>query len=194
MKYLLTICPRCRARFYVKVSSEPTLSVTCPYCRMYYHDRTDLGNIKEADYAWELYRGLYPRPDNDLGDRKMLKICGGLLLASIPFFLIPLLYISLVAGNAAGEYSSTIIGVAFAGFIYLAIILAGAFSSINTYSFAVSLTGSIFAVLNSFLVALLMTYRAVTDEYCFAMLFPLLLAFIAMSMILKNKKGFSTGY
>ncbi len=194
MKYLFTKCPRCGARFHAEVLSEPMVSVTCPYCRTYYRDRTDLGGIREADYSWELYSGLYPNPKRDLGDKRLLRISGGLLLASVPFFLIPLLYMLVAAGNTSGEYSSLIIGISFAGLIYLAIIFAGALSSINTYSFAISLTGSIFAVLNSFLVGILMTYRAYSYDNCFAMLIPLLLAFAAMSIILKNKRGYSMGY
>ncbi len=194
MKYLLTICPHCRARFYVEVSSEPTLSVTCPYCRAYYHDRTDLGNIKEADYSWELYRDIYPKPDRRLGDKKLLKASGVVILGAIAFLLIPLLYLLIDIEYFSGSDASFTSGMAFASLIFLAIMFAGALSSLNSYSFAISLTGAIFAIINSVLVGLLMSFRTDMNGYCFSMFVPMFVALIAIFIILKNKKAFSMGY
>ena len=175
-------------------------NIVCPYCRHRYTDRLDLGGIKEADYYWELYRGLYPPTENNLGNRRHIRWVGYLQIFALPFLLIPLFHYIFhghILELGSEEYS-TILGIVLTSFIFLLASFAGIFSCVKAYSFAISLTGSIFLLLTTFLVMLLsatgMFLASFMVWFCYGTLIPIAIASYSTSLILNNKKGFSKGY
>lgn len=192
MKYLLTRCPRCRAAFYVEVGEGQSVDVTCPYCRYQYGDTVRERYVKEGDYYWELYKGLYPHPKGDLGNRKFLKISGLLLLFTVPFFLFPMIYVFDIT-----SLSNTLGGIGLASLIFLTFVIAGGLSSLKSYSFAISLTGSIFAILDSLLLGVVSSSPFIENtlnDVCMIFIVPLLISFIVLLLTIKNKRGFKRGY
>ena len=200
MKHLFTKCPVCYSRFYHEFHGVTETNVVCPYCRHRYKDRLDLGGIKESDYYWELYRGLYPPTENNLGNRKHIRMIGYLQIFALPFLLTPLFHYIFhghILELGTDEYSITL-GIVLAGLIFLTVSFAGIFSCVKAYSFAISLTGSIFLLLTAFLVMVLSAsdvfLAGVTDWFCYGTMIPIAMASYSLSLILSNKKGFSKGY
>ncbi len=200
MKHLLTKCPICSAKFYHEVQDGPVTTVVCPYCKHRYTDRTDLGGIKDVDYHWELYQGLYPPVEEKPFNKRELTMNGMLQIAALPFLLVPLFFFLFSARppDMALEDHYIILGIALAGLIFLAIACAGILSSVRVHSFAISLTGAIFMILCSMLVIALIGagyYEGnFTDSLCYATLIPIAIASYSLSVILRNKKAFNTGY
>ncbi len=200
MKHILTKCPICSARFYHEVHDDPVSTVVCPYCRHRYTDRVDLGGIKEVDYHWELYHGLYPPVEDDFGSKKQLKINGLLQIIAVPCLLVPLFLILLSGPGSEMTWEDyyVVVGVVFAGLIFLTFTCAGIISSVKSHSFAISLTGAIFMILSSLLVIALLNMGVYTgsfvDGLCYATLIPIAISSLSLSIIIRNKKAFSTGY
>lgn len=193
MKYLFTRCPTCGLRFYVEGASETELDIICSRCNTRYSDRTDRGFIKEADYSWELYGGIYPNSDRRLGDRRQMDICSSLLITTLIFYLVPIVYAFIYVMGSDVRNPSAISGFALAATMYTVVIVAGTYSCLRRYSFALSFSGAVFGVLNFFLVSMILIEMDLSWAYCFLMFIPVISSFVAISLILKNKRIFSLG-
>ncbi len=195
MKYLLTYCPRCRARFYVDEDEkeEGKIKAHCPYCNLRYKDIWDQSRVTDAKYKWELYRGLYERVKFSRKRGLHLK-SGGLLLFSI-FLLFTL---SMFSVFFIDSFSTIYQGVGLGAFIFSLFVVLGAFNAYKRNSFVISLAGSIFAILGSIIWGSL---SFVDDHIFFNDLFSLLyllvcliLSFTALILIVKDREGFDFGY
>jgi len=202
MESLLTRCPYCGANFYKNVPDDEELTsmdLECPYCNYTYRDMIEESRIKNHDFYWEIYSGLYPiiRLDNHKNSR--LLIGGILLLLTLPFFIYGFSQLFL-PGNLSG-YSGTelnsIYGLGLAGLIFLIFILSGVISAIKGYSFVLSLSGIIFALLSSVLwyyLTLNLSPNIFGDFTSLFLLVPQILAIISLTFFIRNRRSFKLGY
>ncbi|MEF8873132.1 MAG: hypothetical protein V5A88_00505 [Candidatus Thermoplasmatota archaeon] len=195
MKNLLTHCPRCRAHFHVNEENRVAekVQVTCPYCGFNYRDLWEKRRVKETKYYWELNRGLNPYPGPGGGKESRLKIGGGFLLLAVAFFTLG--SVSLFLFEDLSVFRG---GVGIAGSFFLVLTIIGALNTFRARSFAVSLSGGIFAVLGSVLWGGLnsdSSFFLLGDTppalYLFSSLF---LSLSGLILIIKNRKMFHYGY
>lgn len=202
MKSLFTQCPYCGASFYESVPEEEEmhyLKVECPYCNNQYRDNVNYNRIKKHDFYWEIYSGLYP-PMQKNKNKKSRLLIGGLLLAlTIPFFIFGLMQI-LIPSNLSGISGTEInslYGIGLAGFVFLIFVISGTISAIKCYSFVISLSGIIFALLSSVLwytVFLELNSNLFTNFSEILLLGPQIMAIISLALIVRNKSSFKLGY
>ncbi len=195
MKHLFTHCPRCRGQFYVEEEKRRGgyAEVVCPYCRLNYRDVWDGSRTRKAEYYWELYSGLYPYLRLRGGSRKQLKIGGGLLLFSLFLFSLGIVSVFLLEGVT--ELRG---GIALGGTVFTMILTLGAWHTYRGKSFAVSLTGCIFAILNSFLWGGLNYDKGFLAlgalPPVFYLLITLFISSLALILIVMNRNVFRYGY
>ncbi|GEM_PF-2041349 len=195
MKNLLTHCPRCRAQFYAdgKNRFNDKIQVYCPYCGLSYRDRWDEPRVKETKYYWELFKGVYPFTAAN-GDKKFhLKIGAVFLLLTVVLFSVGLVSLFLFEGLSAERG-----GFGIAGAIFIVMTLMGVFNAFGARSFVVSMTGAIFAVLNSIVWSVLNSDRGFIllggippSLYLLSSLF---LSLVGLILFIKNRKVFRYGY
>lgn len=201
MKSLLTRCPYCGAHFY-KNTPENDISyvnIICPYCNYQYKDSIDEERIKKHDFYWEIYSGLYPPIKSEIHKKSRLTISGVLLLLTLPFFIYGLsqIFFQGALSSLSVVETNTIYGVWLAGLIFLLFVIAGIISALKRYSFVISLSGIIFALLSS--VLWLYIYQRLDQHmfdnfYQLLMFGPQILSLISLTLIIKNRKSFKLGY
>jgi len=198
MKYHLTWCPRCRNRFYVEADEKKRYDIVCPYCKYRYEEEAHPSRIKEVDYYWELYDGLYSSLRKGFGKDYLLNICGTLMFVIMGLFFIELyaLRTNLFIIPKTME-EATMMGLGLAGMIFIIFLIVGAWSCLKKYSFALSSVGAFFGALNSIFWFVL---RQMGPNYgdgtgaCLLTTMTFILSLISLYLIIKNKKMFSIGY
>ncbi len=195
MEKLYTHCPRCSSGFYVDVEKEEgkKLEVRCPYCNYRYKDIVDYNNIKEIKYNWELYDNIHIGLLSNDGGPFQLKIAGISLLSAVILFSFGM--ISLLVFDSFDLVHKSI---GLAGSVFAFFVVLGLFNSFKNRSFVLSFTGSIFAILGSFIwgylnsqVDFLLFSQQFSVFYTFLGLF---LSFLALFLIVKNRFTFDFGY
>ncbi len=200
MKVQFTVCPTCRSSFYHKVFDEGTNDVNCPYCRYHFRVPFDRRHVREVDYYWEVYSGLYSPLNEGGGRKKHLTAVGLILLLTIPFIMLPFYY--MIAPGFLSDLSranlSMFIGAFLALIVFLLFIVIGAYNSLKARSFALTLSGGIFSLLATGLSGMIITLPAFRNTFvrsgCSLMFIPLLLSLVAIFLCISNRKRFSLGY
>lgn len=202
MKSLLTRCPYCGASFYKNAPEKEVdgyIGIVCPYCNNKYKEILDDNRIKEHDFYWEIYSRLYPKIKSNRQKSSRLMICGFLLALTIPFFIYgfsQLLFPENLS-NLTGAEINQIYGIGIAGLIFLIFVISGVISAFRRYSFVISLSGIIFAILSSILWFYI--YRALSISLLgnfsqFLMVGPQILSIISLALIIRYRKTFKLGY
>ncbi len=198
MKYLSTWCPRCRNKFYVKADEKKRYDVVCPYCKYRYDEEAHPSRVKEVDYYWELYDGLYSPLRRGFGKDYLLKISGALMFVIVGLFFIELYALRttmFIIPSTMEE--ATMMGLGLAGVVFMIFLIVGAWSCIKKHSFALSSVGAFFGALNS-IFWLALRQMGPKSGYgfqgCFLSMIAFTLSLISLYLIIKNKKMFSIGY
>lgn len=199
MKLMFTQCPRCYASFYEEVGDEYRIHLKCPYCGYTYFDQAAPERVEDVDFYWEVYSGLYPHPKDNIGNPGVNRIISLVLAASIPFFLWPFYnFFKLFREDLLIlSDNQSIVGLLLASAIFLSFVIAGSVSAWKKYSFPITLSGGVFAVLDSMLLGFLVSesaYLTGESNNCFIYFITFVLSFVAIFLTAKNKKGFSRGY
>lgn len=196
MKYLLTWCPRCRNRFYVEAGGKKRYDIVCPYCKYRYEEEAHPSRIKEVDYYWQLYDGLYTPLKKGFGKDYLLNLSGILMFVITGLFFIELYALrnTLFMIPSTME-EATMMGLGLAGMVFMIFLIVGAWSCIKKYSFALSSAGAFFGALNSIFWLLL---RQMGPTYssggCLLTTITFSLSLVSLYLIIKNKKMFAIGY
>ncbi len=195
MRYLLTHCPHCRTGFYVgeEESGEEKVKVVCPYCNLRYKDIWDVSRVKDVKYQWELYNGIYFPVKFSKGNELHLKVGSILLFSALSFFMIGMLSVFFT-----DRFSVVYQGIGLGGVIFSVFVVLGAINAYHGRSFVISLTGSIFAILNSVLwggLNFVDDFILLKSSFFFLYLsLSLVLSSLALMFIIKNRKKFDYGY
>lgn len=202
MKSLFTRCPYYGAHFYKNLQegeNATDIDIVCPYCNYRYVDSLEESRVKKHDYYWEIYSGLYPTIIIGNDKKSRLKVAGILLFFTIPFFVYGFLQIFIPnsLSNLTGAELNTTYGVWLAGIIFLLFVVAGTISAIKRYSFVISLSGIIFAILSSVLWFYMYQYLDIDilgNLSQLIILIPQILSIISLALIIKNRESFKLGY
>lgn len=199
MRFVLTHCPRCHAYFYVESESTTKVDATCPYCRFKFSDRVKQNQVKEVDYYWELYNDIYPPLKNRYGGSKILKASGVLLMLTIPLFLLSianLVPLSHLSGMNLEEQSIRA-GIGLSILVFIGFVTGGGWSSLKKYSFPVSLAGSIFGLLNSFLLWSLIYldyFLRWNGAFNYSVYIAFFLSMTSLLIVIHHRWNFEVGY
>ncbi len=202
MKSLFTRCPSCGAHFYKNLKEGENTSdvdVICPYCNYRYIDSLHENRVKEHDFYWEIYSGLYPTLKINNNKKSRLIVAGILLFLTIPFFVYGFsqIFIPNSLIELSGAELNSIYGVWLAGIIFLSFVVGGTISAIKRYSFVLSLSGIIFAILSSILWFYMYQYLEIDllgNLSQLLMFIPQILSMISLVLIIKNRESFKLGY
>ncbi len=200
MKVQYVRCPRCASTFYEKVEGRDRLDLSCPYCHVLFSVQHYPPWTKEVDYNWEIYSDLYAPVKERGGSEKMVKISGVLLAITVPFIVLPFLYLLVPGffGNLVDWERSFILGTMLATTVFLSFVLLGIYNSLKTKSFALALSGTIFSLLSVALSGSLSTMTAFQGTLlrglCFLMFVPLALSLVSMLLCIKSRKYYNVGY
>lgn len=202
MKSLFTRCPSCGAHFYKNISKDEKVSnmnIVCPYCNYTYIDSLDEDRVKEHDFYWEIYSGLYPSLKIEKHKKTRLIVAGILLFLTIPFFVYGFsqIFISNSLSSLSGSEINSIYGVWLAGIIFLLFVVSGIISAIKRYSFVISLSGVIFALLSSvlwFYMYQSLEINMLGDLSQLLMFVPQILSILSLVLIIRYRKSFKLGY
>lgn len=177
--------------------SGESVYAVCPYCSYRYNDVWEPTKVNQVDYYWEIYSGLYPPTDLKTGKRSHLKISGWILAATLPFFLAVLfsIFSSGILATLSVAEKSTLLGIGLAGGVFMSLVVMGVISSLKSYSFALSFSGNVFSFLS---VGILMLMSLQADSILpispsLLLLIPVVLTFISLGLVIKNRKVFTLG-
>ncbi|MEF8832350.1 MAG: MJ0042-type zinc finger domain-containing protein [Candidatus Thermoplasmatota archaeon] len=195
MRKLFTHCPRCRAGFYIDAenSKGEKVDVTCPYCNYRYGDIIEQTRVRKIKYNWELYDSLNINLISNDGDPFQLKVAGIALLSATILFSIGIISLLIFDSFTLVHKSLGLSGSIFTLFVVL-----GIFNSYKNRSFVLSFTGSIFAILGSFIFGLLNSmedFLVFGQEFSpFYTIIGLFLSVFALILIIRNRLIFDFGY
>ena len=202
MESLLTRCPYCKSSFYKNVDEEredSRIKVSCPYCNSVYEDTFDEKRVREHEFYWEIYSGLYPPVGKETDKSSRLTAGGIILLFALPFFLYGaslLLNPENVSNISAGQRNS-FYGIGIAGGVFLLFVLSGIISAVKHYSFVVSLSGVIFTILSSVLWYYIIISLNVNMFQNFPQIFfiiPQFISVVSLVLFIRNRRSFKLGY